>query len=308
MTSKLPIASLLILAACSGASAGPIPDSLEPANTFVTRAPDPPTPVAAKAVVEDSGSTAEASTDAGQDSGQDATADASEPDSGGPDASVDATVEASVDAGVDAADAAVTPRFGVTFDGSGGAYLLSPLSTDIIGKSTLTFETYFRLNAVTDRGLIFRAPYVHCAVTTGGPATIHCCNYDGNGSACVVGAAVASQGVWQHVAWVLSAGTWSLYVNGAKQGDVPSMYQAYPSVSPAGAVARFGVDVADSAGVVGTVDEFRVSYSALYTANFTPPKHLDAAGALNLLLDEGAGTTSGPATLHGNSSWVTVSR
>lgn len=307
MTSKLPVASLLILAACSGSSGSPILDSPEPANTFVTHPPAPPTPPLTKSVVpEDSGTPVEASTDGGQDSGLDASDDASQGDSGAQDASL----EASVDAGVDAADAAVVPRYGVTFDGTSGSALSAPLPIGVIGKSELTFEAWFRLNAASDRGLIFNAQNTMCAVTTTGPqtGTIHCCNQQGGvGQSCVTGAALASFGVWKHVAWVLSSGSWTLFVDGVKQGDVPSAFNVHPNVYE-GTPVRFGVETWETGSVVGTIDEFRLSYAALYTANFTPPKHLDAPGALNLLLDEGTGTTSGPATLLGTASWITVSR
>lgn len=292
MTSKLLIVSLLILTACSGSSAGPIGDSVEP-NTYVTQPPEPPTP-ASKVAAEDSGTPVETVTDAGQDSGQDAGVDASQVDSGGQDASV---------------DAAVIPRFGVNFTGAADSALSSPLPSDLAGKSELTYETWFRLNAASDRGLIFHGQQASCAVTTTGPqtGTIHCCNWYAGNSTCVTGAALASLGTWRHVAWVLSAGTWTLYVDGQKQGDVPSTFAAHPTFF-AGAPFRFGSELGDSASVVGTVDEFRLSYSALYTVNFTPPKHLDAAGAVNLLLDDGVGTTSGPATLLAGSSWLSVSR
>lgn len=309
MTSKLPILSALVLVACSGSSAGVdmLAGNPEEPTKFITQSSDDAGPSPKAATPQgDAGTTEEASTDSGQDAGQDAGEDASQADSGGQDAGQDA-------------DAGSVTRYGVSFSGAVDDGLYAPLSTDLIGKSSVTLEAYFRFASFDTSGLIFQTPNAYCAVTVG-PATtptIHCCAPENNLNPCVVGPAKASPGVWFHVAWVLSGGNWTLFVNGVKQGDVPSVYQGYPSFVPPVAgkpsaennvyfgVQQFGRGFAS---VQGTVDEFRLTYSALYAADFTPPKHLDAAAAMNLMLDDGAGKSSGVATLYGASKWVTVTR
>jgi hypothetical protein len=292
MSSKpyILIASLMLVA-CSGSTAGIDMLASEQPTTYVTVEPDSsPSPV------EES--------DAGTD------ADVVE-------AKVDADLsDSGSDAAVDADAEDPTPRFGVSFHGGNAEAVAAPMPSDIAGQTSLTLEAWYRLDASSDRGTIMATPRAYCAVTTGGPATIHCCANASPGGlqACVVSPVVAGQGVWYHVAWVLSSETWTLFVNGAKQGDAVSPFQAHPNVLSVGVPTEashlfLGASAIDREyASISTIDEFRLTYSALYTKSFTPPKHLNAPGRLNLLLDDGMGTTSGPATLYGGASWVSVNR
>lgn len=292
MSSKLSIACLLLVA-CSGSAGAEIMSAPagEPDQRVSVAPEGPSNPEAGPDASLD------AATDAGTGVGQDAGEDASQPDSGGQ-------------------DAAPTPRYGVTFSNAPGEAVTLQTPTDIAGKASLTLEAWFRLNSATDQGAIFKIPYAYCAYTTTGPTVnhVHCCDHQGASNTCVESSSVATIGAWHHVAWVLASGSWTLFLDGQKQGDVPSVYQTHPGVATNAGPNPFshvylGTDnVQLGSSVAGTIDEFRLSYSTLYAAGFAPPKHLDAPGAVNLMLDEGVGATSGGATIHGSAAWIAVSR
>lgn len=295
MRSKLPLLSLLLVA-CSGSSVGV--DLLQPAErpddptTFISQAPDASEKQGV--VAADAGLTLEAASDS--------------------QAAVDA--EASADASQPEPDASVIARYGVAFNGTVGSRLSVPVPATLIGQTSVTLEAYYRIDAHTGpRGLVFSSPNAYCAVPTDGPKVgqPHCCAHDPNASACVESAVKLNTGTWHHFAFVLANGAWSMFLDGVKQGSVVSPYAAYPNFPTLivyehpGNHLMFGVQLTNELSGTGVLDEFRLTHSALYTTNFTPPKHLDALGVINLLLDDGSGSQSGGAKLTG-SSWASVDR
>lgn len=74
-------------------------------------------------------------------------------------------------------------------------------------------------------------------------------------------------GVWQHIALVQHGTTLTLYVNGVSVATVTgNANQAFGT-----GAWRIGCSGDGSGAILGSIDEFRVSNIARYTANFTPP-------------------------------------
>ncbi len=300
LKTTLPLSLLLV--ACSGAAGAGVLD--EPPSSIAN--PPVEKTVVATNVETDAEVTSDASVDSSLTGDADASEDASQTDSGEQDSAAD----------VDAAPP--VPRYGVTFNGTVGARLSMPAPDTLIGQSSVTLEAYVRFDGHTGpRDLIFSSPYAYCALaTTGGRVgKPTCCAFDSNNAmTCVDSNVTLNTGTFYHVAFVLDGGSWTMFLDGFKQGTVMSVFSAYPSF-PLPVVTEhpanhliFGVMYTNEVSSTSVLDEFRLTYSALYTANFTPPKHLDAVGAVNLLLDEGGGKFSGPANLSANAGWISVDR
>jgi len=75
-----------------------------------------------------------------------------------------------------------------------------------------------------------------------------------------------SNNTWYHVALVRNSGDWKIYVNGSGS----SSYTAGDSIAP-NDDAVIGYNFNDVSGTIGNIDEFRISNTARYTANFTAP-------------------------------------
>ena len=76
-----------------------------------------------------------------------------------------------------------------------------------------------------------------------------------------------SAGTWAHVSLVRSSGVYKLYLNGTASGTTYANTDALV-VKDLYIGARF---TADSSYYDGYIDDFRISKTARYTANFTPP-------------------------------------
>jgi hypothetical protein len=91
---------------------------------------------------------------------------------------------------------------------------------------------------------------------------------------------------WTHIAVVRNSGTITLYINGVQSGSV-----AFPGVQFGPAVWWIGAGRADASGnpgyyFTGYISNLRINYSAVYTANFTPPTTpVTAISGTSLLLN-----------------------
>lgn len=289
---KLAIALCLLTAACSGAGAiineeaAPVdsstPRTVSPSEQPMGEQPQPITPSGIDAGVDSS------TVDAGLDTG------------------TDAPVEA--DAAVPPPPPPVVARHGVTFDGTANQRMMANFPADLMGKSTFTFEGWFS-HAVANNGLLFATGQAYCAIVTSGVGVgkVACCP-DKSGIGCGYSAAVMPTNKFFHLAVVVSDSTLSMYVDGALQTTVAAP-ATYTSENQFTSNLMFGMaSSAFSAKVI--VDEFRLSYTKRYDADFVPSVHLDADAETKSawLLDEGVGPTSGSLTLYGGASWVTVAR
>jgi len=185
------------------------------------------------------------------------------------------------------------------FDGSGD-YLTLPKTDDWQWTGDFTIETWFYLNSL-DRGSFFSTSIEDS--TTGGigllfevadnKVYLQC--RAGSGGNQLIQSAVLSTGQWYHVALVRSGtatGNTKIYLDGVALGTTRTSIGAM--LFPA-SVVKIGKSRDDSATTFdGYMDEFRISDSARYTANFTPSTTAFTTDANTQLLIHG--DSSNPRT------------
>jgi len=156
-----------------------------------------------------------------------------------------------------------------------------------IGTGDVTIECWARLTDVGNRGIFQLSPTVlgsgegtaAMAVATNGSS--QWIIYSGGGG----NTATASTNIntWQHIALVRSSGTTKLYINGTSIFSEADAYNYNLSAIAIGAYFSSGYTTK------GNIDEFRVSNTARYTANFTPPPNFaNDANTLLLVHADGA--------------------
>lgn len=328
MSYRIVTVSALLLVACSGSAAGV--GLLDPA-------PDEQPGVAIDAAPGDAGvpskqqqqQTPLTSQDASQDVTEPAdAADAGDASTDVQDAAVEASSEAGVeDAGVDAGqdaavDAAPPPTYyGLRFDDGAGKSATAKLPQAYLnGVTAATYEGWFATGSTPTNGRLFSIysfvdPWyeVTCAIATSGPYTgrVTCvlrkmCGQCGPAGQ-VVSQTAPSPGAFFHLALTFDAGNVTLFYNGKPESSNTSDLASIPA--RASGTVFFGAADPNEASSLTTVDEFRLSVTSLYAGQFTPPAHLSDAQALNLMVDDGAGTTAdnGKLTING-AAWTKVVR
>lgn len=107
--------------------------------------------------------------------------------------------------------------------------------------------------------------YWNVGLNTSGQANISW--YDGTSKACA-GSTVIADGVWTHIAFVSTAGTIQIYVNGVAE----TLSGSTTVTTPAGSVGLLVSGVDRQRYWAGYMDDLRVTNGvARYSANFTPP-------------------------------------
>jgi hypothetical protein len=307
----------LLLVACGG-SAVTASDIIGSPSDPVTQAdagvdadkPTAKTPVldagmASDATVIDAGNDASLSPDA---TSEDAGLDAGQPQDAGQNADSDAGQ--SVDAG--------PPQtyYGVSFQRGTTQYILSDeFPAGVVGLNQLTLEGWFLLRQPTDQGYLFSTFMTGISCSYAGAPAYGIMQGHLNCLAAANAPLPANQvfsqqavtlGTWFHVALVLKAGTFTLYVDGKSQGTMKGDFGNTTNV-----ISHFtvgGTGRATNETIDGIVDEFRFSATADYTADFLPPTHLAPSGAISMLLDQGAGTAVPGGKLLNGCSWLSVDR
>ena len=132
--------------------------------------------------------------------------------------------------------------------------------------------------------------------------------YDGS-SKQATGSTPLTTNTWNHVAWVSTAGTVTIYVNGVSQ-SLTGTTTLTNSTQTAGIVV--GVDRNSYWG--GRITNLRATTTAVYTGNFTPPTAplVPISGTILLLLANSANTlvtdsSSSPFTITNNNTATFVS-
>ena len=133
------------------------------------------------------------------------------------------------------------------------------------GSGAYTIECYIRLTDVTGNKTVFDmrtadpqvAPYLYVDGAN--------LKYNINGSDVITSAALSAD-TWYHVAISKSGSTTKLFVDGLQSGGDYADGNTYVSPLP----VRIGADRTAANGFDGHIDEFRISNTARYTANFTP--------------------------------------
>jgi hypothetical protein len=112
--------------------------------------------------------------------------------------------------------------------------------------------------------------------------------------------AIVSTGVWYHVAFVRSGNSWMVFQGGTQVGTTDTDSALIPDFS---ASLSIGSDNGISNYLDGWLDEVRISNSARWTSNFTPPTseyvsdshtvlllHMDGANGSTTFIDDSAVT------------------
>jgi hypothetical protein len=124
-----------------------------------------------------------------------------------------------------------------------------------------------------------------------------------NGAVRITGGALASN-TWHHIALVRTGDDHKLYINGTQSG---STFTASYNILVAASACTVGgaSDAIGNLSTPGYIDEFRVSNTARYTSNFTPPTapfvndantllllHMDGGNGSREFFDDAPGTLS----------------
>ena len=155
---------------------------------------------------------------------------------------------------------------------SGNYLIINSTSTlDMSGKKPFTFECWVYLTSGHSSGggiLSMRSSGVYCPLVVKESVT-----FIGNGSlngwSFLSGSGVG-QNTWSHVAIVFDGTNVRLYVNGDGTFENPTASnKPHPSWSSTNNFLNIGFDADGAAD--GYINDLRISDSAVYTANFTPP-------------------------------------
>ena len=161
----------------------------------------------------------------------------------------------------------------VYFDGSSGDYLAMPVSNDFqFGTGDFTIETWAKvLTTSIDAGR--RRIFMQKDAQSASGIFEIIINTDGTIQAYSNADILASttsfaNGSWGHIAFVRDNGTLKVYINGKLENSVSNTTDFSPSspnpvigIYPFGGVAKFH----------GYISDFKITKSAVYTADFTPP-------------------------------------
>ena len=161
----------------------------------------------------------------------------------------------------------------VYFDGSSGDYLAMPVSNDFqFGTGDFTIETWAKvLDTSIDAGR--RRIFIQKNEQSASSIFEIIINTDGTiqayGNADILASTTSfTNGSWGHIAFVRDSGTLKVYINGKLENSVSNTTNFSPSspnpvigIYPFGGVAKFH----------GYISDFKITKSAVYTADFTPP-------------------------------------
>lgn len=175
-----------------------------------------------------------------------------------------------------------SPQISTTLSKYGGAsasfptnqsYLTAPSSTLWAfgtGDFTIEFWIYIAANQ-NSQGIIGNRP--NSAVSTAWQILFHTTNNRiefHTGAAIVLqSSSTVSLNTWTHVAFCRSSGTLRVFLNGVQAGSVTNSND-YSTVSALN-ISRDLNTYASSNGIVGNLDDLRISKFARYTTSFTPP-------------------------------------
>jgi hypothetical protein len=177
-------------------------------------------------------------------------------------------------------------------------YVSIPDSPDLqfTGDFTVEFFLTALSNSVVDGGMVFGKGKAYVRYYNN---TLYFVGDAGSGQ--IIGATPSwTVGTWHHVAVVKSAGTYSLYFDGVSVASPVASTQTFGvSSNP----LTIGSDNIGDNGFQGSIDEFRISNVARYTAAFTPPNAPFTVAGNTVFLshfdgsDPVTGTLTSPAVL-----------
>ncbi len=160
-------------------------------------------------------------------------------------------------------------KFGGTslfFDGTfAGDYVTAPdNSYYAMGTGNFTIECWIYPTGAAAYSMIFEQGSTVSDISFGlKPTTLQPYLYAGG--FVINGSSNAQLNVWQHIALVRNSGTITIYLNGISIGSTSTVYN-YTSQK-----FMIGATTALTNFIKGYIDDFRISKTARYTSNFTPP-------------------------------------
>ena len=166
------------------------------------------------------------------------------------------------------------------FDGTSDYLEVNPYTDNDFGTTDFTIEGWVRFNSTTGVQVFYDK-----RVSGGATGILLYYNggfiYHGNGSTRISGG-TATAGVWYHWAVSRSSGSTKMFIDGTQVGTTYSDSQLYSTANSYFIGANR--DSVGANGFNGWFDEFRISNTARYTANFTPPTQPFVNDANTLLL------------------------
>jgi hypothetical protein len=165
-----------------------------------------------------------------------------------------------------------TPNYSTLFDGNGD-YLDSPNNGDSIGTANFTIEFWVRF-ASTAATLETISETRSSAAASDGflLGRFHGGSHDNklelytNGNYSGLASGALSNNTWYYIAVVRNAGTTKMYVNGEDTGTSYADSNNYTNDD-----IRIGANVDTTYFMDGNIADYRLTKSALYTANFSVP-------------------------------------
>jgi hypothetical protein len=159
-----------------------------------------------------------------------------------------------------------------------GGRVLYARPWSIAGANNFTFEAWVYQTGRDNIPTIF-ADYISFYINNGYPGF-----FSGGQN---IGSIQISLNTWNHIAWVRSSGTITVWVNGQNAGNFANSTTMDSTASPNVGIGGYPNDAGNNFGS-GFLDELRISNVARYTAAFTPsttPFQNDANTLLLLHMD-----------------------
>jgi hypothetical protein len=161
----------------------------------------------------------------------------------------------------------------MAFDGSGDYLQLPTQPSFNLGSGNFTIEMFARFNSSSGTQVLNNYGYesggTQSYVYYYSSGAMRLAYYSGSSSDASLGSFTPTVGTWYHIALVRNGTTVTCYVDGVALGspiNISTNVIRYPGSSGAFRIAVNSTDY-----FAGHINEFRISKTARYTTNFTPP-------------------------------------
>ena len=167
------------------------------------------------------------------------------------------------------------------FDGSGDYLVVEHSNTINFGSNDFTLECWYRpTSRATGYPVILSnypdySPGANTWVlldrhndVNNTKFTFFVWNFNSFSTSMLTSTTSVSNGNWYHIAITRNANTWRMFINGTLESTQTSSVSLDGTATPKISVGRSNVSNTE---INGHVDEFRISNTARYTANFTAP-------------------------------------
>ena len=204
----------------------------------------------------------------------------------------DANNNGTLDVGTDVVlgNAPIFYGYALDFDGADWVTADGSATNFLDGKSAATMEAWVYPTSIVNRRTVISKNDIRL-VLYGGQVEYQLRTSAGYNANYILGTSTVTANQWSHIALVYDGSEARAYINGVEVGSQTHTGTVYTDNTTLAIGARY--DVAANY-FVGKIDEVRISSTARYTSDFTPPKadsHDDSYTELLWHMDEGTGTT-----------------